>query len=546
MLARKTSLLLFLCLPAWLWGQRQAGEVPVTLENPFNTVLVHLHYLQPDTYRPELAARTIYGVEDSTRAVRLAIQLKQVLDGKGLKVILNRLPQDPSYLEDSTANRYVYTLFPTELPQVYLEKTGGRWYYSEETVQLIPELHKDVYPFGADLLLNLLPQFGQQEVLGMALWQYIGLLAILLLAILLHLALSRLLLPLVRRFTRRRAHAQRVSPELVAKIARAASVYIVLRLVKAFLPVLQLPIESASFAIVVIRILLVALVVYILLRILDVFLFYAGRFTQQTESKMDDQLLPMLKRSIQFILLAGGMIQALRVLQVDITTLIAGISIGGLAIALAAQDTLKNLFGSLTIFMDKPFQIGDWINFSGVDGTVEEVGFRSTRVRTFANSLVYVPNGKLADMVVNNYGLRAYRRFNTKISITYDTPTVLIDKFVEGLRGIVAAHPHTRKDYFEIHLNEMSGSSLDILFYIFFETPTWSGELKARHEVLLGIIDLAHSLGVRFAFPTQTMHIEEFPGTTATTPHYKTEAGAMDQRLEGFLSGYRARVSDGS
>ena len=92
----------------------------------------------------------------------------------------------------------------------------------------------------------------------------------------------------------------------------------------------------------------------------------------------------------------------------------------------------------------------------------------------------------------------------------------------------------------------MSGSSLDILFYIFFETPTWSGELKARHEVLLGVIDLAHSLGVRFAFPTQTMHIEEFPGTTATTPHYKTEAGAMDQRLEGFLSGYRARVSDGS
>ncbi|MCB0597847.1 MAG: mechanosensitive ion channel family protein [Lewinellaceae bacterium] len=546
MLARNVFFLLFVSLPLLLHGQRDAGEVPVTLETPYNTVLVHLHYLQPESYQPEVAARTIYGVQDSARAVRLAIQLKQVLDGKGLMVMLNKLPLNSNYQEDSTANRNVYTLFPRELPQVYLEKTGGRWYYSEETVQLIPELHKEVYPFGADLLLNLLPQFGQQQILGMALWQYIGLLAILLLSILVHLALSRLLTPVVRRLARRRAQAQGVSPELVWKIARTASVYIVLRLIKAFLPVLQLPIESASFAVMAIRIISVLLVVYILLRILDVFVFYADRLTRRTESKMDEQLLPMLKRSIQFLFLAGGMIQILRVLQVDITTLIAGISIGGLALALAAQDTLKNLFGSLTIFLDKPFQIGDWINFSDVDGTVEEVGFRSTRVRTFANSLVYVPNGKLADMVVNNYGLRTFRRFNTKISITYDTPTELIDKFVEGLREIVAAHPHTRKDYYEIHLNELSSSSLDILFYIFFEVPSWSDELKARHEVLLGIIGLAHSLGIRFAFPTQTMHIEEFPGTTATTPHYKTGSEAMGQRLEEFLAGYKARVNGGN
>ena len=542
MLARNICFLLFISFPLLLLGQGDSREVPVTLETPYNTVLVHLHYLQPDTYQPAVAARTIYGVEDSTRAVRLAIQLKQIVDGKGLMVTLNKLPLDPNYREDSTASRNIYTLFPRELPQVYLEKNDGRWYYSEETVQLIPELHKEVYPFGADLLLNWLPQFGQQEVLGMALWQYIGLLAILLSAILVHLALSRLLMPLVRRFTRRRAQAQRVSSDLVWKIARTASVYIVLRLIKAFLPILQLPIEASSFAVMVIRILSVLLVVYILFRILEVFMFYADRFTQRTESKMDEQLLPLLRRGVQFVFLAGGVIQIFRVLQVDITTLIAGISIGGLALALAAQDTLKNLFGSLTIFLDKPFQIGDWINFSGVDGTVEEVGFRSTRVRTFANSLVYVPNGKLADLVVNNYGLRTYRRFNTKISITYDTPTALIDQFVEGLREIVATHPHTRKDYYEIHLNEMSSSSLDILFYIFFEVPSWSDELKARHEVLLGVIGLANFLGVRFAFPTQTMHIEEFPGTTANSSHYKTGPEEMSQRLEAFLAAYRERV----
>jgi MscS family membrane protein len=168
---------------------------------------------------------------------------------------------------------------------------------------------------------------------------------------------------------------------------------------------------------------------------------------------------------------AIGLLYVLQSLNFDITTLLAGISIGGIALALAAQDTLKNFFGSLMIFIDKPFQIGDWINFNEVDGTVEEVGFRSTRVRTFANSLVYVPNGKLADSTIDNFGLRQYRRFSTTISLTYDTPTALIRQFVDGLNEIVANHPDTRKDFWEVKLNTMGSHSLNIMFYIFFAVP---------------------------------------------------------------------------
>ena len=534
------ALFLFLYFPFQLFGQRQQ-EVPVTLESPYNTMLVHLHYLQPDSYEPALAARTLYGVPDSAQAVKLAIKLKQVLDGKGLYVRMGVLPRDSNYV-DSTSNQNVYTPFPRQLPEVYLERINDRWYYSGETVGLIPQLHKEVYPFGADFLLNLLPHFGQRKVLGLAIWQYLGLLAILLLAVLVHFILSRILRPIVRRLSRSRVYPSLVPPKLIWKIARAASVMIVIRLIQFFLPALQLPIESANFAVIVIRLVGVILVIYILLRGLDIFILYADKFTQRTESKMDEQLLPMLRRGIQFLLFLAGIIQALRILQADVTTLIAGISIGGLALALAAQDTLKNLFGSLTIFMDRPFQIGDWINFSGVDGTVEEVGFRSTRVRTFSNSLVYVPNGKLADMVVDNYGLRAYRRFNTSISITYDTPPALVEKFVEGLRAIVANHPQTRKDYFEIHLNEMSASSLNILFYIFFAVPSWTEELKAKHEVLLAVMELAQALGVRFAFPTQTLHVEELPGATSLAPHYKTDPKAMDEKMKAFLEGYKMKV----
>jgi MscS family membrane protein len=112
----------------------------------------------------------------------------------------------------------------------------------------------------------------------------------------------------------------------------------------------------------------------------------------------------------------------------------------------------------------------------------------------------------------------------------------LIEKFVEGLKGIVARHEVTRKDYYEIHLNGMGTHSLDILFYIFFEAPSWSEELKSKHEILLEVLKLAKVLGVRFAFPTQTLHLEEMPGTTPTTPHYTTDPNELDRRLQAFLS----------
>ena len=140
----------------------------------------------------------------------------------------------------------------------------------------------------------------------------------------------------------------------------------------------------------------------------------------------------------------------------------ATLSIGGLAFALAAQDTIKNFFGSLMIFVDKPFQVGQWITAPGIDGTVEEVGLRSTRIRTFSNSLIYVPNGKLADATIDNHGLRAYRRFSTQLAITYDTPPELIEVFVEGLRKIVLDHPTTWKDNFHIYMNDLNSHSLDI------------------------------------------------------------------------------------
>lgn len=468
---------------------------------------VHLHYLQPETYQIENAARVFQGRPNNQKNLGLAKKLKQIYDGKGLWVNLQLIPDRENYT-DSISGNAIFVPYPEELPRIYLEKINEQWYYADETARAIPEIHREIYPFGSDLLINLFPKFEGKEVLGLAIWQYVGLLLVLLIGTIVYLALSRLLRPIINRLTSTKLFPQLVSPSKINSISRLFSVLVTIRLLKVFLPILQLPIDSSFFAVTSIKMITTVLIVLILLQILSIIVQYFDRLTKRTESKMDEQLLPIVERGFQTLIVIGGTIQVFKMLNIDITALIAGLSIGGLAIALAAQDTVKNLFGSMTIFFDKPFQIGDWINFDGVDGTVEEVGFRSTRVRTFANSLVYVPNGKLADMIINNYGLRVYRRYSTKIGVTYDTTPEQLESFVEKLREMVLAHPNTRKDAFEVHLNELGAYSIDILFYIFFEVGTWKEELAARQEVLLKVIRIAKELNISFAFPTTSIHLE--------------------------------------
>lgn len=163
------------------------------------------------------------------------------------------------------------------------------------------------------------------------------------------------------------------------------------------------------------------------------------------------------------------------------------------------------------IFVDRPFQIGDWVIIGNIEGTVEDVGFRTTRIRTFYDSLVTVPNAKLTDTSIDNMGMRSYRRIKLMLGLTYSTSPEQMQAFVEGLRAIVAAHPDTRKDKYEIHFNNYGPYSLDVLFYVFVKVSNWSEELRARHELLLSALELAQRIGVEFAFPTSTLHVDSLP-----------------------------------
>ena len=250
----------------------------------------------------------------------------------------------------------------------------------------------------------------------------------------------------------------------------------------------------------------------------------------KTATKFDDLLVPMVTKSLKVFVVVIGIVFVADNLNVDVSSLLAGLGLGGLAFALAAKDLLGNFFGSLTVLLDRPFHIGDWVVIGDVEGTVEEVGFRSSRIRTFYNSLITLPNALLTNM-----GARRYRRMRTMLSLTYATPPEKIDAFCEGVRTLIQLHPYMRKDYYHVYFNEYGPASLDILVYVFWETPDWNTELRERHRFLVDISRLAKQLDVEFAYPTQTIFLKKDSGTAETTETFKP---AMTQD-EAFLMGKR-------
>ena len=183
------------------------------------------------------------------------------------------------------------------------------------------------------------------------------------------------------------------------------------------------------------------------------------------------------------------------------------LSIGTAVLAFAFKDSLENVFGTFTVLLDKPFQLGDWITVESVDGTVESVGFRSTRVRTFYNSIITVPNRQFISAQIDNWGARRYRRIRQTLGLQYDTPPEKIEAFCEGVRELIRLHPYTRKDYYHVYLNSFGASSLDVLLYCFVETPDWAMELRERHRLMADILRLAEKLGVAFAFPSTSVYM---------------------------------------
>jgi len=232
------------------------------------------------------------------------------------------------------------------------------------------------------------------------------------------------------------------------------------------------------------------------------------RFNPDLSREMGNFILKIIKIFIGGI----GLAAMLQVWGINVTALIASLGLGGLAFALAAKDTASNLFGSFAILADKSIRIGEWIRVDGVEGVVEDVGMRTTKIRTFEKSLITVPNQVVANSPIENFSRRGVRRIKMTIGVTYSTKQQQIESIVKEIRYLLHNHENIAQDEsIMVNFKSFGDSALDIFIYCFTRTSNWKTYMDIRQEIQLEIMQIVEKNGSSFAFPSQSLYVESLP-----------------------------------
>lgn len=276
--------------------------------------------------------------------------------------------------------------------------------------------------------------------------------------------------------------------------------------------------EVAAFVGDVLNLFYIGAVGWFLFNLVDLVDLAMRRKTEQSANKLAVQLVPLVRKTLRvFLVVILILFVAQNIFEQDITAWIAGLGLFGLAIALAAQDSIKNLIGSMTVLLDHPFAVGDRIQFNGADGFVEELGFRSTKVRTFTGHLITIPNMKFIDGTIENVSARPFLRRMLDVTITYDTPPEKIEQAIQIAQDILHAEDMAAPFDFEerpprVYFSDYNDASLNIsvmYWYMLDESQgrDWWGYLAYNDEFNRRLFKAYNEAGIDFAFPTQTLHL---------------------------------------
>jgi len=350
-------------------------------------------------------------------------------------------------------------------------------------------------------------------VAGNELWRILLFFGVLLLSSVAGRALRQTLLFTAERFKQRQRRFVSVAVRSLASAAGALCLVIGLHVGVGVLrlgPGLQ---SAAGTSLGVAVVAAIAWALYCLVDVVDVWL---RSLVSRTSSKLDDMLVPMVRKSLRVTIVLLAVLQAATLLSdKPVTSLLAGLGVGGLAVALASQDTLKNLFGSVVIFADKPFEMGDRIAVDDQDGTVEEVGFRSTRLRTLEGHLVTIANSDLANKMIRNISRRPNIRRVLNIGITYDTPPEKVERALAILKELLRDHEGLDPRFPpRVFFDEFKDYSLNLLAIYWYHPADYWAYLAFSERLNLQILQRFNAEGIAFAFPTQTLYLarENRPG----------------------------------
>ncbi len=349
----------------------------------------------------------------------------------------------------------------------------------------------------------------EHNYLGNTLSQWLISAGILLFFVFLRRPLAHLIISLFHKLTRRTKNT--LDDAIITAIEPPIRLVMMLLGLYAMLFTLSLPETFSDFINHFFRSMYALTLFWALYRIVNIFSDFLHEFDGKVANRFSADLALFLVKVAKFFLLIMGFVVIVQEWGYNFTGFLASLGLGGLAFALAAKDTAANLFGSLVIFSDKPFDVGDWIQTPEVEGTVESIGIRSTRVRTFAKALVAVPNATLANSPITNWSRMTMRRIKMTIGLTYDTNATQMQNILEQIRSMLQNDPDINDTTILVNFTDFQDSALGIFCYFFTNTTNWQEYLMIRERINLTIMKIVEENQASFAFPSQSLYIESLP-----------------------------------
>ncbi|HEY5673696.1 MAG TPA: mechanosensitive ion channel family protein [Malonomonas sp.] len=358
--------------------------------------------------------------------------------------------------------------------------------------------------------LQQLQQILDQTFVGISMLRLFTAFVLLFLALLLKRILAHLFTKLIFKAVQ---HTSSEMDEMLLKSLRKPAEFLVLVIGLMFVvEILQLPQEPTnldSLANDIIKILLTFNIAWFCYNLVSLLEHWLCHWAGKTESALDDQLIPFVRKSLRVFIVIMALLMLVQNLGYSISGLLASLGIGGLAVALAAKDSLANIFGSLMILLDRPFMLGDWVKAGEIEGTIEEVGFRSTRIRTFAKTQITIPNSALMNMSIDNYSRMPKRRIKMTVGVTYATSPAQMRQAVAAIKQLLREHPAIDQEFMLVNFTDFGASSLDIMVYCFTSSTIWNEYLEAREDVCLKIMEVLESLNLEIAFPSRSVYLHQ-------------------------------------
>lgn len=450
--------------------------------------------------------------DEAERGPELARELKRFLDGDLWVDLVNLSDQHEGFRDDGlpawqdrlgeveVGNRRI----PLLLQRVPRASDGVPiWKVAASTVAAIDDLYAGLEPVWLDAYL---PSFlFEEELFEAALWKWLGLVAVALAAYLVAIAITGPTTRLIGAIASRGpAPVDARIIGLVRRPVRLGWTVILFALGRSALG-LPPPVDG-SFEVAE-RLAFVVAVALLIFRLIDL---AALEYAARAENRGNSAIVPVVVPAARFTKAAIFLLAFLGVLGtlgVNVMAAVAGLGVGGIAIALAAQKSIENLFGGVTLFADRPVAVGDFCRYGDQVGTVEEIGLRSTRIRTLDRTVVTIPNAEFSNLKLENYARRERMRLFTVIGVRYETTPDQLRYLLARLRGILVAHPRVTPDPSRVRFVGFGAYSLDIEVFAYIDTADWTEFLSIREDIYLRFMDGVREAGTGFAFPSSTTYV---------------------------------------